>query len=135
MLITWGRGHVAENDTAGSVRSDDEDGDEDDDDDNDNSNDNNDDDETASSDSSRSNITSDESINESPSIESNRIFRLDEVDLKVYSIDELLKMAKDNKFPPKKVILFGKTRKTYTQVLHFFNHTQEFNKRPNHLEF
>ena len=45
MLITWGRGHVAENDTAGSVRSDDEDGDEDDDDDNDNSNDNNDDDE------------------------------------------------------------------------------------------
>ena len=44
-------------------------------------------------------------------------------------------MAKDSKFPPKKVILFGKIRKSYTQVLHCFNHAQEFNKRPNHIEF
>ena len=55
-----------------SVSSDDDDND----DDNDNSNDNDDDDETVSSDRSNSNITTHESIDESHSIESNRIYYL-----------------------------------------------------------
>jgi hypothetical protein len=50
-------------------------------------------------------------------------------------LGELLSLAKKKQFPPKKLILFGRKRKAYTVVLHCFNHIQQFQKRPDQIQF
>ena len=46
-----------------------------------------------------------------------------------FSIDEMLKLANDNKYP-KKDFFFGKNKYSYTPVLHFFDCNTKFSEKP-----
>ncbi len=46
-----------------------------------------------------------------------------------FSIDEMLKLANDNKYP-KKDFFFGKNKYSYTPVLHFFDCNTKFTEKP-----
>jgi hypothetical protein len=83
----------------------------------------------------QSSATQSFSHTESANSTENAVWGLDADDLRVYTIDELLSLAKKKQFPPKKLILFGRKRKAYTVVLHCFNHIQQFQKRPDQIQF